>query len=115
MGIIMEQQVVRRHGGLGIASFVITLISLIAIVMLFLIIGVMVNQGRVPEKDPLIQIMSLGVILAAFVDLIGVGLGIAGAMDRTSKKVFPVLGLILGIAILVIAGALMVIGLLAKH
>jgi hypothetical protein len=36
-------------------------------------------------------------------------------MDRTSKKAFPVLGLILGILILVLTGALMLIGLAAKH
>lgn len=111
----MEQQVVRRHGGLGIASFILTLLCLVVMVMMIAVLGAMHNQGRATGSEPLTQILGLGMILAAVVDLIGIGLGIAGAFDRTSKKAFPVLGLILGIAILVLTGALMLIGLYAKH
>jgi hypothetical protein len=43
--------------------------------------------------------------------LIGIGLDIAGALDRSSKKTFPVLGLVLNFGILAISAAVIAIGL----
>jgi hypothetical protein len=51
---------------------------------------------------------------ACFVDLIGVGLGFFGALDRSSKKTYPALGLALNIGILALFVALLVIGLAIK-
>jgi len=51
---------------------------------------------------------------ACFVDLIGIGLGVFGAVDRASKKTYPALGLVLNIGILVLFAALVVIGLSIK-
>jgi len=113
MGFSMEDQVVRRHKGLGIASFIITLICVVLTILLFGIAGAMTNAGKAtPEFN---MIVGFGIIFVGFVDLIGIGLGIAGAADRSSKKVFPVLGLVFGIGILLLAGALIAIGLAMKH
>jgi hypothetical protein len=104
----MEDQIVRRHKGLGIASFVIALICLVLILMLFGIAGAMTNAGKAtPEFN---TIIGFGLFFAWFVDVVGVALGIAGALDRSSKKVFPVLGLVFGIGILVLSVALVVVG-----
>ena len=113
VGFNMEDQLIRRHKGLGIASFIIALICLALILALFGIAGAMTNAGKAtPEFN---TIIGFGLFFAWFVDVVGIALGIAGALDRSSKKVFPVLGLIFGIGILVLSVALVVIGLSMKH
>jgi hypothetical protein len=100
---------VRRHKGLGIASFIIVLFSLVLIFLLFAVAGVLKTQGRsTPEVN-----MVVGITLFAclFLDLIGVGLGIAGLFDRGAKKAFPVLGIVIGGSVLLLTAALVLIGL----
>ena len=95
----MDEQLVRRHKGLGIASFVISLICVVLILLLFLVAGALTASGKATNEVNMM--IGFGLFFAWFVDVIGVALGIAGALDRSSKKVFPVLGLIFGLAILV--------------
>lgn len=113
MSITMENHVpVRTHKGKGIASFVIGLISVPLVMTLVGTAGVMTKTGTMTPE--LTMLIGLGIISAGFVDLIGIGLGFFGAVDRTSKKIYPVLGLALNIGILVVFGALVVIGLAMK-
>ena len=42
---------------------------------------------------------------------IGIVLGIFGAADRSSKKVYPVLGLVLNVLVVALFTALMIVGL----
>jgi len=101
--------VIRGHKGLGIASFVISITCLIAMVGLVVVAGVTTNAGRAtPEFN---MIIGLSMISTVFVDLIGIVLGIFGAADRSSKKVYPVLGLILNVLVVATFAALMIIGL----
>jgi len=109
----MDEQLVRRHKGLGIASFIIALICVVLILLLFVVAGALTASGKATNE--INMMIGFGLFFAWFVDVIGVALGIAGALDRSSKKVFPVLGMIFGIAILVISVALVLIGLAAKH
>jgi hypothetical protein len=109
MTIAMENQVsIRRHKGTGIASFVIGITSVISVLAL---IGA---AGLIKPTPELHMFLGLGVIFACLVDFIGIGLGFFGAVDRSSKKAFPVLGLSLNIGILVIFASLVVIGLSMK-
>src|SRR5579862_3102597 len=91
MTIAMENQLVSRaRKGTGIASFVIGMVSIIAITALVGIAGVLTQSGKI---SPSINMMlGFGVIAVAMVDFFGIGLGVAGAADRSSRKVFPVLG-----------------------
>ena len=101
--------VTRGHKGLGIASFVIGVICLITVMGLVVVAGVMTNAGRAtPEFN---MILGLGMISVVFVDLIGIVLGIFGAADRSSKKVYPVLGLTLNVLVVALFAALLIIGL----
>jgi hypothetical protein len=113
MTLTMENQAnILAHKGKGIASFIIGLTCFILILALIGTAGVMAKTGKMtPEFQ---MFIGLGMISACFVDLIGIGLGVFGAVDRSSKKVYPVLGLILNIGILVLFGALFFIGLLTK-
>ena len=110
MTMVLENpSVIRGHKGLGIASFIIGIICLITVIGLVVVAGVVTNAGRAtPEFN---MILGLGMISAVFVDLIGIVLGIFGAADRSSKKVYPVLGLTLNVLVVVLFAALMIIGL----
>ncbi|HZO46235.1 MAG TPA: hypothetical protein VFB68_10105 [Xanthobacteraceae bacterium] len=107
-----NQTATRTHKGTGIASFIIGVTCIITIMVLIGIAGVMTNTGRAtPELN---MIIGLGMITACFVDLIGIGLGIFAAADRSSKKVYPVLGLILNLVVVALFVALLIIGLSMK-
>jgi len=113
MTMTMENQAaIRAHKGTGIASFIIGVTSVTAVVALIGAAAVMTKAGTLtPAFNMLI---GLSIISAGFVDLIGIVLGFFGVADRSSKKVYPVLGLVLNIGILVIFGALVAIGLAMK-
>lgn len=108
----MDEQVVLKHGGLGIASFTISVIVLILIFALIAVAAFM-KTSNVPVRSAANAIVGLFFILLLFTDLIGIGLGIAGAIQKKSKKVFPVLGIVIGTGTIVMAGLLMMIGLQA--
>ena len=104
----MEQPESRRHKGLGIASFVIALAVLVLIFLLFVVAGVMQNAGAsTPTAN---AIVGSAIFFLWFLDLVAIGLGIAGAVDRGSKKTFPVLGIVIGCLTLVVSVALVLIG-----
>jgi hypothetical protein len=113
MTITMQNHAnVRTHNGKGIASFVIGVTCFITLLALVGIAGVMTQGGKAtPEFN---MIIGLGILSACFVDLIGIGLGFFAAIDRSSRKVFPALGLTLNIGILIFVGALLGIGLSMK-
>ena len=108
-----NQSVIRTHKGTGIASFIIGVTCIITIMVLIGIAGVMTNTGRATAE--LNMILGLGMISAVLVDLIGIGLGVFGAADRSSKKVYPVLGLILNVVVVALFAALLIIGLLSMR
>jgi hypothetical protein len=113
MSITMENQAtIRTHKGKGIASFALGVTSVVGILVLIGAAAVMTKTGKLtPELN---VILGLGMISAVFVDLIGIALGFFGAVDRTSKKTYPALGLALNIGILVLFAVLVVIGLSMK-
>jgi hypothetical protein len=113
MSITMENQAtIRTHNGKGIASFIIGVTSVVFVLALIGTAGVMTKAGTLTPQ--LNIIIGLGMISACFVDLIGIGLSISGAVDCSSKKVYPVLGLALNVGILVLFGALLAVGLSMK-
>jgi hypothetical protein len=103
---------IRTHSRKGIASFVIGVTSVISFLALIGAATVMTKTGKItPELN---MIIGLGMLSACFVDVIGIALGFFGAVDRASKKTYPVLGLALNVGILLLFGALVVIGLSMK-
>ena len=113
MSITMENQAtVRTHKGKGIASFIMGVTSVILFLALIGTAGVMTQTGKLTPEINII--IGLSMFAACFVDLIGIGLGFFGALDRSSKKTYPALGLALNIGILALFAALLVIGLAMK-
>jgi hypothetical protein len=110
MTITMENQVtVSAHNGKGIASFIIGVTCTILLLALIGAAGVMTKAGTLTPEFNII--IGLGMMSVCFVDLIGIALGFFGAVDHSSKKVYPVLGLILNVGILALFVTLLIIGL----
>jgi hypothetical protein len=107
-----NQTAIRTHKGIGIASFIIGVTCFTLILALMATTGVMATTGKMtPEVS---VILGLGMLAACCVDLIGIALGLVDAVDRSSKKVYPVLGLVLNIVILALFAGVVIIGLSMK-
>ncbi len=119
-----------KHSRMGIASFVISI--LVAVTILALVVGgpllISSSEGFDPQSfdpadpqsidpsDPAIiaiQILGLGFIVGVLSSFVGLGLGIAGMVQRRRKRLFAVIGAVLnGLVVLgVIALVVLSIGL----
>jgi len=92
-----NQAVVLPHKGRGIASFII---GVTCIIITLLLVGIAMSETELPR--PMITalgVLSSGMLCAA---LIGIALGFFGAKDRSSKKLYPLLGLTLNVTVLMV-------------
>ena len=104
----MDEQALLRHRGLGIASFIIAMVVLLLIFLVFGVAGALRVSG---VKNPAIDVViGLAAIALWLANLVGIGLGIAGLIDKTSKKTFPILGLVIGAGTLAISVGVVLIG-----
>jgi len=87
----MEEQ---KHSGLGIASFITSIVSGILIFLIYVIAGAMEvsTPGGMDEKFATAMSLFLLVFLEA--SLVALGLGIAGLLQKDRKKIFAILGTI---------------------
>jgi hypothetical protein len=107
MTITMENKtVILIHRWQGIASSIIGVTSII----ITLLLGRIAMSGTEPPKPMITALWALssGMLCA---NLIGIALGFFGAKDRSSRKLYPLLGLALNIAILMTFVALALVGL----
>ena len=86
-----NQAVVLPHKGRGIASFIIGVTCII--ITLLLLIGIAMSGPELPRPMIIaLEVLPSGVLCAA---LIGIALGFVSARDRSSRKLYPLLGLTL--------------------
>ena len=104
-----NQTVILIHRWQGIASSIIGVTSIIITLLLVAI----AMSGTEPPKPMItaLWVLSSGMLCA---NLIGIALGFFGAKDRSSRKLYPLLGLTLNIAILMTFVALALVGLSMK-
>lgn len=104
----------RRMGesGLGIASFIISIVSGLGVFTLFLMAAYMDvrRQGPLEDDSPEIVLIGLGILGAGLLALIGLGLGIAGVAQRSRTRIFAVIGLIFNALIALGMVSLMAVG-----
>jgi hypothetical protein len=105
---MMQDVVARRHGGLGIASFLIGLVSLLIDIGVLVAATYLAARGQPTQQE--LMIIGGILLLTLVACLLGVGLGIAGAASKTSKKGFPVFGIILCVLVVLIVAGLMALG-----
>lgn len=112
----VPQQPLRKHSGLGIASFVMSMIAALIMFVLVVIAGVMTAKagGQMDEESPEAIVVGCSILAGCLLYLVGIGLAIGGLCQRNRHKVFPVIGLVLNIVFLLGIAGLMVIGLVAS-
>jgi hypothetical protein len=88
----MEEQ---KHSGLGIASFITSIVSGILIFLLIVIAGAMEvsTPGGMDEKSAGAMMVGLFFVFLG-ASLVALGLGIAGLLQKDRKKIFAILGTI---------------------
>jgi hypothetical protein len=102
-----DQAVILVHKWKGIASSVIGVTS---IIFNSLLVGIAMSGTKPPTLvNTALLVLSSGML---FANLIGIALGFLGAKDRSSRKLYPLLGLILNIAMVMTLLALAIVGLL---
>ncbi len=109
-------QPLRKHSGLGIASFVISIIAALITFVLVVMAGVMTVKagGQMDEQSPHAVVLGCSILAAGFLYLVGIGLAIGGLCQRNRYRVFPILGLVLNLLFVLGIVGLMVIGLVAS-
>ena len=104
-----NQAAIPVHKWQGIAS---SIIGVTSVMITLLLIGI-VMSGTEPPRPVItvLQVLSSGMLWA---DLIGIALGFFGAKDSASRKLYPLLGLALNVAILMTLLVLALVGLSMK-
>jgi Family of unknown function (DUF6142) len=104
-----NQAVIRIHKWQGIASFIIGATSIIITSLLF---GIAMSGTELPRPmSTALSVLSSGML---FANVIGIAFGSFGAKDRLSRKLYPLLGLTLNVAILMTFVVLALVGLSMK-
>lgn len=109
-----------KHSGPGIASFIISLVSLLGYIAIVAIAGALIGPYLNPSGTGLdgspgrelathLGTLFIIVIVLILSNLIGTLLGITGVILKNRKKVFAIIGLIMNSIILVIPVAYFVI------
>ncbi len=106
----MEEQ---KHSGLGIASFITSIVSGILTFLLIVIAGVIETStpGGMDEESASAMIVGLFLFTFLGASLVALGLGIAGLMQKERKKIFAILGTVFAAVTLIITIFVLMLGL----
>ncbi|WP_410512094.1 hypothetical protein PaeBR_18920 [Paenibacillus sp. BR2-3] len=97
-----------KHSGPGIASFVISIVTLIGYIVSFIIAGAMASSildefGEMSnDSSQAFLFLGLVVLGLAALNVIGVVLGIIGLSLRNRRKVFAIIGTIINAIIILV-------------
>jgi len=105
----MERQ---GQSKLGIASLLISIFNAIALFIVFIIAGVMESNtyGGIDEESAAAIILGLFMFGFWFLDLLAIGLGIAGIFQNIRSRITAIIGTIIAVATLIISVSLVLIG-----
>jgi hypothetical protein len=103
-----------RHSGLGIASFILSLVVGCFLFLLVVTAGVMEvsTPGGMDENSPLTVVLGLLIIGGMFAALVAFALGVAGLFQPSRAKVFAVLGAVFSALTIAGVGVVMIVGIL---
>lgn len=102
----------KKHSGLGIASFIISMAVGILMLLLFAVAGVMETStpGGIDESSAGAMLVGLFLIGLLFLDVIALGLGIAGLTQSHRNRIFAILGMVFASSTMIITLFLMLLG-----
>jgi len=91
-----------KYSGLGIASFIISVVSGFSIFVLMIVAGFLqaTTPGGMHEKSAAAVIVGLFLLAFLAITVAGLGLGVGGLFQKNRKKIFAVLGTVFSSAIL---------------
>ena len=104
----MEQ----KHSGFGIASFIISLLTGMGLCLAIAILTFLEykDPGLLDRETMISNLLGLVIIAGIAVDLVAIGLGLAGLLHKNHKKIFAILGTIFAALGVVGITALIVFG-----
>ncbi|WP_068503605.1 hypothetical protein [Paenibacillus kribbensis] len=116
---VLQPPVKLKHSGPGIASFILSLVSLIGyIIMAIMVINLLAHFHQYQTMNPEVVLQQTGAALLPFIFLgslllncSGLVVGIIGIALKNRKKAFAITGLIINALIIVGFIALLAIGL----
>lgn len=105
-----------KQSGLGIASFILSLLCGIGVFALFMFAGAleMSTPGGLDEDSLAMGLIGIGIIGFLAVSVVGLALGIAALVQTGRKKVFAILGTVFSALVLFGTGFLILLGLLVE-
>ena len=104
-----------KHSGVGIASFIVSIVGSLLMFLLFVIAGAiqLSTPGGVDENSPAAMVIGLMLFLLMFALLVALGLGIGALCQSDRKRLFGVLGTIFSAVSLLLTLILLAVGLAA--
>ena len=101
-----------KHSGIGVASFIISLVMAVAAFGLITFAGVIeaTTPGGMEEESAVAIVIGLSIFGCILVDLVALGLGIGGLIQKDRKKIFSILGTIFSISTIIGIVFIMIIG-----
>ena len=99
----------KKHSGVGIASFVIGIVSVLGVCVTFGLSFYAQSASSQTSSSMTSTVGFLG-ICSMVISLVGVGLGIAGVVQKVQSKVFPIIGLVLSALVLLGMCGIMLLG-----
>ncbi|MBW2409833.1 MAG: hypothetical protein JRF72_08550 [Deltaproteobacteria bacterium] len=104
-----------KHSGVGITSFIISLLVAIGAFFLVVVAGIIetTTPGGMDENSVAAVVVGLFIFACIFLQIVALGLGIGGLIQKYRKKIFAILGTafsgmtILGIVFLMLVGSTM--------
>lgn len=102
----------KKYSGLGIASFITSIVSGILIFLLFVIAGIMEASTPGGMDEESVGAVMVGLFLFVFLGatMIALGLGIAGFFQKERKQIFSILGTVFSVVSLVVTIFIMILG-----
>ena len=104
------------HSRFGIASLSISIAIALGIFILFIIAGIIESSSPRGMAEESILAMIIGLFLVVFVglDLVAIGLGIAGIFQKSRQRGLAVIGTVIALATEIITISIVTIGLLTS-
>jgi hypothetical protein len=100
----------RKESGLGIASFLIGLISAVAEVGMIAMAVMLAASGVVDEQSPQTILVGLGILGGLALAVLGLLMGIVALLDKRRSKVFALLGVLCSGMVLASVALLLILG-----
>ena len=112
----MSNGVEEKHSGVGIVSFIISLVAAFSMMLVVMLAGVLSSQHSPgTPTSPAQAIVGLGMFFLVGMDLVAVALGIACLCQAQRNKLFGIMGLVISGLTILGTVALMVLGLMIMH